>query len=379
MRIIALLLLSLIIFFPLSGCEAQRQRPEDTVIRIKGQKEILVARDIDRGGEGFYTLKWCGNRGLIFRSQNLGVGLIDFESKEKVKLDQNLYDALLNCSPDGNSFLYIDAESQRSDEEIDKENKIEFLPGVYGWLGSTHDMYVYDITTGKKTLVAGVRSDLEYDALSPDGKKILLGRRHRLAARKGGGWEDVWFSGEQSFGGVKWFPDSTGIVSYGKGSTNVLCVEFFGFDGWVKCFKQKDSVDIFKTDRAGTVYYLEGHPLAPKHFLNQCEIKNRELHCERILEEYDFSRSFDFLPDGDIIFQDYVHDECIRRASPGDETARCVIGLQYGDAVYDGISPVGVSPDGRWFVFQRYNRITRPGEETIYWHFDLFAIELRSK
>ena len=374
--------LALALIFLLANCAAVPRAEEGAAAGIKGKKEILVARDIDRGGEGFYSLKFCGSSRLLFRSRNSGVGLIDLRTKDRIKLDLTLSDALLNCTPDGRWLLYIDAKSERTDEEIEEENKIEFFPGVYGWLESTYDMYAYDTITDKKTLIASIRTRTEYDVLSPDGTKVLLGERHALADGKWEEgmpqWEEVWFTKRWKSYDATWFRDSTGVITYGEEYSNILCIEFFGPDGWSGCFEQEDSTDMLKTDGEGRLYYLEGGPHAPRLYLNQCEVKDRELKCKRILEDYYVNHFFNFLSNGDIIFQEHgLPDNCIRRATPGGKEAPCVLTTQYGDVKYDGVGLDGVSPDGRWLVFKRYNSTRVPGGASVDWQFDLFVIDLK--
>ncbi|VAV84070.1 hypothetical protein MNBD_DELTA01-710 [hydrothermal vent metagenome] len=350
----------------------------ETGIKIKGSNERLVARDIDRGGDGFYTLKWCGNTGLIFRSENSKVGIIDIKTGERTSLNLRVGDSLLNCTLDGERFLYIDGES-RGFAGKNKERYIaDFAPRVGSWFDTAYDMYIYEIKTGKKVLVAGVQEDISYDALSPDGTKIFLEASHRLTANKDAiEWEVIPHAGSYNLTDTIWFPDSSGIVSYGRRYANILCIEFFGKDGWDRCFEQKDSMLELKVDRGGGIYYLEGHPLADKYFFNQCVIKDRKVSCKRMLDEYELVRSFDFMPGGDILFEDYDNDICVHRSTPEGRVTECVIGVRYGDHVYDGVSVVGVSPDGRWLAFDRYNKVKKPERKKIYWEFDLFLMELK--
>jgi hypothetical protein len=371
------LLLFLVILFSLSGLEVESPAAEGTAVKIKGKKEILVARDVGRGG-GIYSLRWCGKRGLIYRLDNTSeVESIDFLSKERTKIVLNRYDTLLNCTPDGKRVLYLDEDSVRSDEEIEGP-KTELVPGVFGWLGHTVDMYMYDIVTDKRALVASIRSETPYDALSPDGSKVLLGERHRLAVKAAAAqWEGIWFTKGWKPYEAAWFPDSSGVLTYGEKYSNIICVEFFGKDGWARCFDLALDTEAFKGDRGKRFYFLGKSPQSGKNNLHRCDIRDGEIFCERILEGYNVKPSFGFLPGGDIVFQDYdEYDECIRRVGQGRDNARCIIYPRYGDSVYDKVSLLGVSPDGRWLVFDRYNRITEPDGESFRWRVDLFVIDL---
>lgn len=371
-------IISVVFFY---GCAGTGIKLDETEIKIKGRKEILVASKYDRGGDSFFTLKWCGNTGLIFRSEKLGVGLIDMKTGEKTVLNLTLSDTLMNCTSDGKGLFYMDDVSKRDDEEPAKKTDIELAPGIHLWSSvSIIDMYLYDIETHKKILVASMRDVTGNDVLSPDEKKILLGIRHKLASRKGvlDEWETVWFARDKDQGNAIWFPDSSGVVSYGTGYANIMCVEFFGKDGWDRCFKQEGNMLELKMDKEGGIYYQEGHPLDLELFLRQCVIKDRNVICKRMLEQYNVFRNFDFLPGGDILFEDYENDVCVHRSTPDGKVTECVIGVRFNDHIYDSVSVIGVSPDGRRLAFRRSNKTMKPGRKKPYWEGDLFVIELEN-
>ncbi len=97
---------------------------------------------------------------------------------------------------------------------------------------------------------------------------------------------------------------------------DTLCVEFFGEDGWDRCFKQDESMLVRKISREGVIYYLEWHFYPKQNFLRQCMIKDRNVTCKRILEKYDVPLNFDFLPGGDILFEDREGDKCVHKSTP---------------------------------------------------------------
>ena len=373
----SLLLFFVIAFSSLCGCAGLGQGQAGTVAF---GKETLIARDLGGGDEVYYT-RWCGNTGLVYRRVNAGIEYVDIRSKERIKINLEGTNTFLNCTSDGEKLLYYDRQSRRVDEEI--ENPVELAPGVFGWLEDTNDIYIYEVRTGKKTLVATTRNSAEYDALSPDGTKILLGKKHRLASKKGvPEWEGVWFTKEWTSAGAKWFSDSSGVLTYGQLYDDIICVEKFGKDGWAECFKLDSSSDAVKVGRDNRIYYLAmDAPIYELYHLHlqRCDVREEGLHCERILKGFDdVMPSYDFLPDGDIIFVDYERDECIRRATPGQDNARCVITPEFGGAVYDNISLTAVSPDGRWLAFERYNRGKRKtNDDGYHWILDLFVIELK--
>src|SRR3990172_11151683 len=73
--------------------------------KTKLGKEILVMRDVGGGGT-IYRPNWCGNNALLFRKGNIGIELIDFISKKRIKISSDRGDWPLNCTPDGNWAFY---------------------------------------------------------------------------------------------------------------------------------------------------------------------------------------------------------------------------------------------------------------------------------
>ena len=230
------------------GCAGTGSKVGSSGIMLIKGTERLVAKGYSRSGDNFFILKWCGNDGLLFRSEIFQVGIIDIKTGKRRPLELTLSDDLLNCTPDGKKLFYMDYSSKRDGDKT-KKTDIELAPGVFLWRGgSVKDMYLYDIETHKKTLVASVHNFTGGEPLSPDGKKILLGNRHRLTIKKDGfeEWETVWFAREMNQSRAIWFPDSSGVVSGGTIYADTLCVEFFGKDGWDRCFKQDDSMLVRK-------------------------------------------------------------------------------------------------------------------------------------
>jgi hypothetical protein len=374
--IILIGIISVVLFY---GCAGSGVKPDSAGIRIKGVKERFVTRTYGWSGDYFFTYKWCGNKGLVFRSERLKVGIIDIKTGKRIPLKLTMSDNLLNCTPDGKKLFYMDDASRRDGDPI-KKIDIELAPSNFLWRGGiVEDMYLYDIEIHKKTLIASVQGLISEEPLSPDGKKLLLGNRHRLTIRKGGfeEWETVRFAREKYQSRAIWFPDSSGVISSGKGATNILCVEFFGKDGWDRCFKQEGDMLKLRVDREGGIYYLEGSPLAGQHRLWQCVIKDREVTCQRMFEKYDVFHIFDFLPGGDIIFEDNNNDLCVHRSTPEGKVDECVINVGYDDSLYNSVSIIGVSPDGRWLAFRRgVKPIIYEGKRR-YGGQDLFVIELK--
>lgn len=348
-------LLCIFFLLALDGHGAEKGDSKSSSARIDAGKEILVARDIGNG-DVIFDWRWCGNNGLLYRGDNVGVEVLDIPGRKRTRMPLNREDTLLNCTPDGKRVLYMDAKSHYADD-----NKTKDLV----------EMYAYDIASGEKALVARVRSWATYDAISPDGKKVLLGQRNRLAEQVAMEWEGIWYTEKWHPIKGEWFPDSTGVVAFGDGYSNSMCVEVFGKDGWAGCFDLMGNATVFRPDRGEDIYVLEENWIdAGYRHLHRCGIRDRELYCERVLKEYDdITPFFGILADGGIVFQDNNDNDCIRRSSPGAEDARCMAYPRYGDVEYEGLGLIGVSPDGRWVVFYRYGDKERR---------DLFVIDTKT-
>ena len=364
------------LFFALNGYAGEKQA-KDRVIKTGFGKERLVIRDIGRGAD-ISLPRWCGNNALLFRGDNIGIEMIDFAKNKRVQISAGRGDMPLNCSSDGKWALYLDTKTFRTDSGDvsleDEHVKGHELPGY------TLYIYGHETATGKKERVAAVSTEGSYDALSHDGSRILLGPGHDYAmGSQVPEWQGVWFTNDWEPYGAKWFQDSSGVV-FSRHNPNRICVEFFGKDGWARCFElgpeYKTNVVLQTVDGENRIYFTAGEVNDPaidgRYFLYRCDIKGRELVCKKILER-DRLHRLSFLPDGDMVFEG---DDCILRLSPGQTHAECVVDKRYSYGRYQNIALYGVSPDGRWLVFDRSKVIETQNGEFSHWQSDLFVIEL---
>lgn len=385
MRKKAIILLSLVILLSLSGYAGTEHRSKTAGTEIKGKKEVLVARDIGKGDEASGYM-WCGKTGLLYKTEAIGTELIDIITKKKVLISKNPLDRFLNCTPDGRWVLYTDYSSLREDPAYEYEEG-----AFFGWMGMVLDIYRYDVVTEKTERIAIVRGDVPAEAISPDGKKIFLGARHSFSGEVTvPEWEGLWLTNEWSewskwdIGEPKWFTDSSGVVLK-RYYPNGICVEIFGEHGWARCFdlvrQYRDDIYGFTVDRENRFYFIQNeqtdrvYQSRSRHTLYRCNISRNEIFCEKILERNrKISYNYGFLPDGSIVFHDGRN--CIRRAFPGQADAECMVGSRYENKVYDSVSFIGISPNGRWLVFERSNMITKSDGKFSHWENDLFAIDL---
>lgn len=381
-----LIILWLAVLLPLWGCAGlpggpKAAGPADTAVAAKGGEEILVAEDFIRGWH-FFFMGWCGNSALLFAGHDMGVVLIDLVTKKRIRISEDSDDRPLNCTPDGRWVLYHENEEVRTEKggDIAYDEFLKKQLDVGAW---TYYMYRYDVETGKREKVGGVGVDEGgwYEALSPDGKKILLGNRHTLNTELYvPGWEPVWFAnywwGRQ---GTRWFSDSSGVV---LSRYRQICVEFFGEDGWVKCFPQElkydENISELALDKEDRIYfqsYVGGAgALGGLSAVHRCELKGRELLCEQVSGHGGYDGPLAFLPDGDLVYQ--YADGCIMRGEPWHPGGECIVGDRPEEDDYVGIEMLGVSPDGRWLAFERLRKELRISQGWPVRLRDLFVIDL---
>jgi hypothetical protein len=265
----------------------------------------------------------------------------------------------------------------------------EYEEGAFfGWMGNVLDLYRYEIATGRKEKVAIVRGDAGHNMLSPDGEKVFLGARHSFASEVAAvEWKVLWLTdkwnewSKWSIGKPVWFPDSSGVVLH-RDYPNSICIEFFGREGWAKCFElgseYEKIIPYIFVDRNGRIYFSVNDDNFPqvgsRYFLYRCDIKDRALSCERILD-LGYYIEPNFLHNGGMVFKDQGNG-CIRRLPLGQYDSGCILDSRSGEVVYNYISPAWISPDGRRLAFERGNRMTRPDSDFSYLQRDLFVIEL---
>lgn len=361
----------------LNGCAVLKQ-VQEIPIEIQDEQEILVAEDIGRGGD-IFSSRWCGNNALLYEGDNIGIEMIDFITKERVEISETGNDTALNCSPDGKLVLYESYSIIRTEKEGDMEFD-EYIKHSREAGTNARYIYRYAVSTGRKerVAVAGLDEGGSYEAISPDGKKILLGNKHLLNTDiYVTEWEPVWFSndGWERYD-TRWFADSSGVVIF-RHNPNRICVEFFGKDGWGKCFepdlKYKENIYGFQLGRDGNIYFHESPLSGGKRYIYHCKVSSKELLCDEAAEYAAYDVTFDFLPDGGIVFQ--KTRECIMRGAQWRVEEDCLVDKRYNDRDYAIVEMVGVSPNGRWLAFQRYRKKQRLNRGWPVYQVDLFVIE----
>jgi hypothetical protein len=342
-EILIVFLLSIIaLFTSITGYADEKQ-----AATTQEQKEEIFIGQF----KGDISAKWCGNNALVVSEREYGIEWIDILNKKTIKISSRTfpddYDYPLNCTPDGKWVVYVDSKSLRADKGYKPPNPKD----CDDW--GVVDLYRYDVTTGKKQKFAVIRAPgCLYEAVSPDGMKILLGERHNsIIKMPNPKWNTVW----KPVNAI-WFLDSSGIAWINF--KNTVAVEFFGKNGWAKKFELKQFE--YKTfslavDKANRIYLYGVEKGKEKEALYRCSIKNKNLSCEKILERIS---DYKVLPNGDIVSSDRTG--CISHITVGQVDRKCIV-EKGGD--YDFIRIGAVSPDGQRlaFVRQKVGKMERGG------------------
>lgn len=374
-----MLLFLAIVSFSLSGCAGVERAHEDDTI---GMKERLVTKDIGRHDD-FFPPRWCGRNGLLFSGDKIGVELIDLRTGKRVQISEDINDfTALNCSQDGKWVLYnarnivqTDRGEMAYDEFIRSKDHDSIM-----W---TQSIYRYEVATGRREKVGASGRDEggPYEALSPDGTKVLLGNRMELNNKSFvKEWEPVWFSTTwwERYK-TKWLPDSSGVY-HSSNNPNQICIEIFGDGGWAKCFNvfHRFAGHIFdtKVDSLNRIYFqLDRFSQA----VHRCHIGDKELSCRVI----GYSRYFAITPDNRHIFKKLTHKDCIRLSSSWEADGECIADNNFKGEDYVNTTLVGVSPNGRWLAFGREYKNKMPRSADPYLDadliVDLFVIDLKTE
>jgi hypothetical protein len=343
----------------------------EVIIWEDGRKEILVARDIVRGRVAL--TRWCGKNALLFEVENSGVEHINFLNKKRVKISEEKdIGNPLNCTQNGKWVLYESSENLRHDPAyVQKEGQSD------GWTGSVADLVAYEVRTGRREKISEVRYDGVYDAFSPNGKLLLLGAKNSFASELYvTDWKGLWLTKDWVVEEAKWLPDSSGVVLWSNNPRRV-CVEVFGSKGgkgWTKCVgvakEDKKKITSLEIDKKKRIYFR-----TDKSY--RCDIAGRNLSCKTIDKRQDITQFF-YLNDGGRVPREQ-EDDCVRYIPKGESEEKCFFGTRFGDQAYDSVNLTGLSPNGRWLVFERSKQITKSYGEFSHWQYDLFVIDMKSK
>jgi hypothetical protein len=390
-RVVLIVLIACVAFsFSLNASKAGETGSLGSSRNIEGGEEILVAKDVGGGRPDFF-ITWCGNDALIIRDRKFVTELMDLKGN-RIIISEKAGDSPLNCTPDGEWFIYEDRESARmcTDKEGEPPEPIVDDGEVANWQELVMDLYRYEIATGKRQKFA-VAHQGSGSLVSPDGSKVLiLNREDSTIDMPEPKWEPVWLKNEWGiFSKVLWFADSSGVVAKRGMGIGTLGVESFGEDGWTKIYEREQHrlyrVSLEAVDSKKRFYLITRDTFGvsentsrTKYRLLRCTIKYGELNYEELnVLDDNGKRIFplNILPDGSFVFT-WKEDSCIYRLKPGEAKPECITDTHYEGDAYESIFLRAVSPDGRRIAFLRGKRALKPDGRINVTQHDLFVKEI---
>lgn len=350
----------LFIVFP-AGCAKLRQSTDNASIKIKAEKEKLVARDVKDS-------LWCGEGGaLVYVKDNDRVFWYEIETGRNLLVSDGEI-LPISCTPDGRWLVYLDKGSRRWYED-DRQIPV-------------FDLRRYEIATGVQQKISAVYEPvISFDGglVSPDGSKIFLGKRTAGVEKMPEPVWDVVWSDAGSPAGAAWFSDSSAVVTsyWADGEPNGnLAVEVVSPKRNTVVFHPGDfgEFKILFTDRLNRVY-LRVWDGEVRERIVRCslDIDRPDMTCRPVLGDSLDIIGFDKFTGGGTFVFTAEGGMCVRVIYAGRNKTDCLTPL-LDNLGYFGFGPVmDISPDDKWLAFQAYRR------ETDYSHTDLFVVKLIHK
>ncbi|MFQ5441939.1 MAG: hypothetical protein ACE5EB_04355 [Thermodesulfobacteriota bacterium] len=351
----------------LTGCAGLKPASQHTSTKIKGKKEILVARDVTNRRP-----IWCGRKAALVYSVSdesaswEEIFWFDVETGGKIKVAEP--GTPMACTADGEWLVYRDNGSYRR-EKGNPDNAVV-------------DLWRYELKTKRRQKIAVAYetevSTIGEGVLSPTGLKLYLGRKPKeFIEMSEPEWEIVW-SQNKMHDGV-WLSDSSGMVrTYfnWKSKTEHLALELLSPRKKLIILEPPltgpaRSIQMIGPNRVylRTNIRMKGFEAYGKDFIVSCEINRSKatLSCADVLELKHGIRGYDLLSDNEtIVFTEY-EDRCIRIKRKGESAAPCITA-----ANFDLGNHLTVSPDDRWVAFT----VFRKREDGTSYTEDLYVVNL---
>ncbi|NIR15039.1 MAG: hypothetical protein GWN86_14290, partial [Desulfobacterales bacterium] len=317
----AFLFCILLSFAVLSGCAGLKQGKE--VVGINTGDPILVASlDANRR-------IWCGTDTLVYiygerditRYVEMDVYLYDVHTGRKVLVgkDKEGYSIVpMACTPDGRWLVYRNTRSFRWEESIE---------------ATVMDVWRYETSTGRHEKIA-IAYDVAsfYDGiLSPDGKKLLLGKEHALKVEMPEPkWEIVW-TDLKNLSDAVWLPDSSAVLTSYWGrldGNNDIVIEVVTPERKTVIFNPEELNDfnLFYSDKEGRIYVYFWDIIEERH-LARCNVdtEKKDLSCEDIFVEGGRKlEDHEVFSDGEAVAFTEDDGTCVKALRIGEEKARCI-------------------------------------------------------
>ena len=350
-----IIVLFLIVLFSISGCVGLKHLG-DGAGEDSGE-EILVARD------AVYPRPiWCARgKVLVYMEDWSSIFFYDIRTGQKEEIAESSIMPLV-CTPDGERLIYLD-----SDGAGWEDGSIE-----HGTLGA----WIYEFKTKRRQQLAIIYTAdvLPYSEsiLSPDGQKILLGRRPRASVEAPEtAPEIIWSRNERTPSSTLWLADSSAVAkSYWDPELGRDIIEVLTLTPEKKTLKidpRSTEIRLWQLNRQEMVYMKvwDAKTTEPSKVLRcALDLKNESASCETVLMRPGQIIDFDILPDGETMVFSEVGGRCVQSFRRGSTKATCITPPKN-----HFVHNFSVSPDGEWIAYIANNeRSYRSHESALYVH-----------
>lgn len=359
------------LFIALYGCGGLKQE-KDVAKKYTGEP-ILLSRD------AYYPL-WCGNDALIYildestheRYVEEEVYRYDIHTGRRFlvgKGSEDVYIAPMACTPDGKWLVYL--------------NKGSIRHGVL-------DIWRYETSTGRHEKIAIAHDVVGFDEgiLSPDGKKLFLGKKPDVDIEMPEPkleivWSGIGIKNEPS--GAVWLPDSSAVITsitsyWGRRDRNDdIVIEVLNPQRKTVIFKPDElsSLNLLFSDKQGRIYLYFWDSNGKEH-ISRCNVAPEEkaISCEDVIVEKDHEvLEFDLFSDNETVAFTKDDDTCVKAMRIGEKKPYCITPPidKLGHYIFTHKGNIKISPDDKRLAFV-LSRLDDAGE----WiSEDLYMIELK--
>ncbi len=305
----------LILFLSLSGC-AETLKVKTSSGTIQG-KEILVADN------NIYPHPiWCGGGSELVYMPNFGdIASYNIRTSKSQKIAERSI-MPLTCTQDVERLIYLDSEGIGwEDGSIEEE---------------TMGLWSYDFEAKEHRQLAIVYTNelapFGESILSPDGKKLLLGKRPKKSIEPTEPTPKViWSETKRAASSFTWLADSSGVVSShwnSKLGRDVLDVSTFDPEKKAFTLDPGSSEILLSPVSIGNALYMkawDGKSAGAREIV-RCALDQEEqgASCETLFKSNGDIINFYILPDGETVVFTEKGGRCVKIIKRGDETPQCI-------------------------------------------------------
>jgi len=402
-------------FVALNGCMAGKQVSANEPIKIKGGKEILVARDVI-----YDHLTWCGRtNALVYVVDEAGTFWHDIETGKKVQV-AGWGNFPLVCTPDGKWVIYKEylVEDYLADETDagEPDPLAEFLGVIFTDKKPMTELWRYELETGRRQRFAVIFEEEErgvgIEDSPSEGIRIYLGHepepntKVKMPEMPEPQWKFVWSLQQRRARNEVWFNDFSAVIgSYRNRELDRDVLEVEVFSPRRKVFTvypvaERQSFHPLFVDSKGRVFIRKdrifGEDAEGKNeVVDGCDIDfdKEAVSCAPVLEieggeesqgpcpqcpvppvpTGSYINRLDVFSDDETMLFTAEGDTCVRIMRIGEKEAGC-----FTSSRYEMGSDVVISPDERWVAFVVDRRIAEGKYKTLEnYTNDLYLVEVK--